>query len=173
MQGIGKAARLIFAGLLAIGILAWQAPAAKAASFMKIEGIQGEATDQKHRGWIDILAVNWSSSSPVTTPRGNRPNQPGRGAGAVSITKRTDKSSAALLQYNSTGKSIEKMYIDMRSSRDRQPYIRYELTNVMITSFEPGGSGGGVPMETITLNYDKIKIDYMPQKPSEKKRKKY
>ena len=42
---------------------------------MKIEGIQGESTDRKHQGWIDLLSVNWSSSSPVTTPRGNRPKQ--------------------------------------------------------------------------------------------------
>ena len=174
MQGIKKAARILFAGLLAIGILAWQAPGAKAASFMKIEGIQGEASDQKHQGWIEILAVNWSSGRTARAPSGGRAAQPGRGAGTVSITKQTDTSSAALMRYNSSGKQFEKIVIDITSyDRSRTTYMRYELRNVMITSFEPGGSGGGVPTETITLNYDKIKIDYMPQKPSEKKRRKY
>ena len=127
MHGIRTSIRLVFAGLLAIGILAWQAPGAKAASFMKIEGIQGESTDKDHRHWIEVESVEWGSMRRPTAASGNRVNRPGRGAGTVSITKHTDKSSAALLQYNSTGKAIEKMYIDMRSSRTRQPYIRYEL----------------------------------------------
>ncbi len=42
----------------------------------------------------------------------------------------------------------------------------------MVTGFETGGSGGGVPMETITLNYEKFKQAYTPQK-VEGKREKY
>ena len=170
MQGIKKAARILFAGLLAIGVLAWQAPGAKAASYMKIEGIQGESTDQKHQGWIEVLSVQWGTTR---RPTSGRAAQPGRGAGTVSITKRTDKSSALLMQYNSTGKHIGKVYLDLGGSRDRQRYMTYELTNVRISSYEPSASGGGVPMETITLNYEKFKQAYTPQKPSEEKRKKY
>ena len=171
MQGIKKAARILFAGLLAIAVLAWQAPSAEAAAFIKFEGVKGESTDKDHQGWIDVLSVQWGSTS---RPTSGRAAQPGRGAGTVSITKQTDTSSAALMRYNSSGKQFEKIVIDITSyDRSRTTYMRYELRNVMITGFEPGGSGGGVPTETITFNYDKIKIDYMPQKPSEKKRRKY
>lgn len=170
MQGIGKAARILFAGLLAIGVLALAAPAARAASFMNIEGIQGEATEPKHEGWIEVLSVQWGSTR---RPTSGRAAQPGRGAGTVSITKRVDKASPVLLQYNLSGKQFEKIVIDITSYDRSQTYMRYELRNVMITSFEPGGSGGGVPMETITLNYAKFKMVYAPQKPNEKKLKKY
>ncbi|MCJ7600165.1 MAG: type VI secretion system tube protein Hcp, partial [Desulfobulbaceae bacterium] len=30
--------------------------------FLKIEGIDGESTDDKHKGWIEVLSYNWGVS---------------------------------------------------------------------------------------------------------------
>ena len=112
MQGIRKAARLIFAGLLAIGILTWQAPAAEAAGYLKFEGVKGEATDKNHQDWIDVISVNWGATRSTTTRSGQRLKQPRLAAGTVTITKRVDKASPALMRRNASGKHMKKVIVE-------------------------------------------------------------
>ena len=46
--------------------------------FLKLAGIEGESTDAKHKGEIDVLAWSWGLSDPAS-PVG------GGGAGRVNI----------------------------------------------------------------------------------------
>ena len=65
-----------------------------------------------------------------------------------------------------TGKVFPKVEIHVTASyteADRQPYYRYELTNVRVTSYSVNGSGSGGndrPVETITLNFAAVKVEY-------------
>jgi type VI protein secretion system component Hcp len=39
-----------------------------------------------------------------------------------------------------------------------QPYLRYELKNVIVTSLTTGGHGDDRPTETLSLNDEEIKV---------------
>ena len=156
MQGIKIAARIFFAGLLAIGILAIEAPAAGAAGFLKFEGVKGEATDKDHQDWIDVIAVNWGATRSTTTGSGVRLKQPRMRAGTVTVTRRVDKASPVLMRRNSSGKHMAKVIIDSSYGGARATYLKYELQNVRITSYATSGSGANMT-ETITLSYQKIR----------------
>ncbi len=157
MQGIGKAARILFAGLLAIGVLAIEAPAAEAAGYLKFEGVKGESSDKDHQDWIDVLSVRWDTQKPATSATGERVMRPRMGAGSVTITKRVDKASPALMQRNSSGRHMDKVVIDATYGGARATYMKYELQDVRITSITTGGSGAAMT-ETITLKYQKIRL---------------
>ena len=160
MQGIRNAARVLMAGLLAIGILALQAAAAEAAAFVKFDGIDGEATDANHDKWIDVISVNWGS----TSAKGERLMQPQMGPGTVTITKRLDKASPALLKRKQNKRRTNKVIIDAKNyGGARATYLKYELVNVVITSRTKSGWGARA-IETITLSYQKIRAIPAPAK---------
>ncbi|MEO6910770.1 MAG: type VI secretion system tube protein Hcp, partial [Edaphobacter sp.] len=43
------------------------------------------------------------------------------------------------------------------------PFMKYTLTNALISSVSVGGGGGGKPQETVTFNYTAIKWEYKLQ----------
>ena len=78
-------------------------------------------------------------------------------AGTVTITKRVDKASPVLMQRNAGGKHMKKVIVDSNYGGSRATYLKYELTNVRITSYATSGSGAAMT-ETITLTYQKIRL---------------
>ncbi len=87
------------------------------------------------------------------------------GPGSVSLVKRTDKSSPLLSKAAATGRLVPAVQIDVPKTGGQGPYLRYELKNVMVSSFRPGGgSSAGAPMESLSLNFAKIEFRYDEQK---------
>jgi len=134
--------------------------------FLKIEGIPGESTDDKHKDWIEIL--NFSHG--ITQMAGGARST---GGGATSgrcdhmdltIAKFLDKASPKLYVTCSNGTHIPKIQIELcRAGGDKLKYMEYILTDVIISSVLPGGSSKGddpLPSETVTFNYGKIEWQY-------------
>lgn len=51
------------------------------------------------------------------------------------------------------------------SGSNTVPYYAYEMKNVIVTGYSFSGSAGSdpAPMETVTMNYDKVEWDYNSQ----------
>ncbi len=134
--------------------------------FLKLDGIDGESQDKAHKKNIDILAWSWGASQSGTTHMGA-----GSGAGKVnvqdlSVTKYVDSSSAALLKHITTGKHIPKGRVLVRKAGDTPlEYINISMEDIIITSYQTGGSGGEDRLtENVTLNFAKVGFYYTPQK---------
>ncbi len=140
---------------------------ADAASYMKIADIKGESTDNEHKDWIDVLSMSSPDSSTSTSTTGKRQHKP------ITITKAVDKASPMLQSASISGKVFPKVEIHVSASSyggSRATYLKYELKNVMITSYQTGGSAAGdVPMEDFSLNYESIKT--LEDKPKRAKKK--
>jgi len=66
-------------------------------TYIKIETVDGEATQAKHEKWIEIYSFSWGASNPTTIG----PGSGGLSAGRVSVSsfnimKKTEASSAKL-----------------------------------------------------------------------------
>ena len=129
---------------------------AEAAAYLKFDGVDGEATDAKHKEWIEVLSFSQSIH------RGDSGSSAGFSAGAVFedivITKELDKSSPKLAESVATGKHIPKVEFELTSSAGT--YYKYELTNVMVTSYSISGDADERPTEQISLNFEEIKTTY-------------
>ncbi len=135
--------------------------------FIKIDGIDGESTDDKHKGEIEVLS--WSLGSQQT---GTQSMGGGGGAGKVHYSDLTfsmyvNKSSPKLLLACSTGDHIKSaVLVARKAGGEQQEYMTVTLSDVLVTSYSTGGSGGGeLPVESISLNFGKIEFEYKPQKP--------
>ena len=146
-----------------IGLLGFKASAAMAASdiFLCDPGgvIQGEATDDRHKGCIDVLAWSWGVSLPVD-PTGVG----GTGAPNIqdlSFTKFIDKSSPILMQGSTAGTTFPKVELHSYGTCCETEYLKITMEEVFVTSFQTGGTGGeDRPTENVSLNFAKIEYCY-------------
>ncbi len=129
--------------------------------FLKIDGVEGEATG----GMIEVLSWSWGASNMGTSGLGG-----GGGAGKASFkdfhfTKTLDKSSPKLFLGSATGEHFPKAVLRCRKAgSNSQEYLKYTLSDVMVTSYQSGGTGAAAPAEQMSLNYAKIEFEYKPQK---------
>jgi len=133
--------------------------------FMKIEGIPGESTDDKHKNEIDVESFSWGATQTSTLVGG------GGGAGKVSFqdfnfVHKVDKASPKLFLATATGDPIDKVELTVRKAGEKPlEYMKITMTDVIITGVMPGASGDSIPTEQVTLNFVKFEIEYTPQDP--------
>jgi type VI secretion system secreted protein Hcp len=134
--------------------------------FLKLDGIEGEATDAKHGKEIDI--ENWSFGE---TNVGDASSRGGMGAGKVSMqdfhfTSRMCTASPKLALFCATGQTIGKSVLSCRKAGGKQEdYYIVTLTDSIISSYQVAGGKGDnlIPMDQFSLNFSKIEWEYKAQ----------
>ena len=133
------------------------------AIFLKFEGINGTVTAAGHEKWIDVQSMQWGvgrgiSSSPGTT-KDREASHPS--VSEVVITKLLDETSPKFFTEACVGKG-KVVEIHLCKVGDKlETYMEYKLTNVMISGYSVS-SGGDRPMESLSLNFTKIEMNYIP-----------
>jgi len=135
-------------------------------AFLKIDGIPGESTDDKHKDWIEVLSYSHGISQPSG---GSRSTGGAATSGRAdhqdfSIVKVLDKASPKLDLSCCNGKHIKTVTLELcRATEDKQKYMEYKISDVIVSSVRPGGSAQGgetLPLEEVSFNYGKIEWTY-------------
>jgi type VI secretion system secreted protein Hcp len=134
--------------------------------FLKIAGIVGESTDDKHKDEIDLESWSWGANQNGTSSGGG-----GGGAGKVSMqdfhfVMRHNKASPLLMKACATGQHIPEAQLTCRKAGgEQQEYMTIKFADLLVSSYQTGGSNGDViPTDQIALNFSKIEHEYKPQK---------
>jgi len=138
--------------------------------FLKIEGVPGESTDDKHKEWIEILSYSWGVSQPAA---GSLSTGGARSAercdhSDFSVVKTLDKASPKLALFCSSGQHITEVILVLcRSEGDKPQYMKYKMTDVIISSVSVAGSAGTevLPVEEVTFAYTQIEWTYTEYDP--------
>jgi type VI secretion system secreted protein Hcp len=137
--------------------------------FLKIAGVDGESTDDKHKGEIEVESFSWGQQQTGSAGHGG-----GGGAGKVipqdfHFVKKLDKSSPVLMIACATGMHYKTAVLTARKAGGgaQQEYLKISMEEVLISSYQTGGSSGSeiIPTEQISLNFAKLEISYKEQKP--------
>jgi type VI secretion system secreted protein Hcp len=136
--------------------------------FLKLDGIDGESQDSKHKGEIDLESWSWGESNTGTFSAGG-----GGGAGKVQMqdfhfVMHVNKATPKLILACASGEHITKAVLTCRKAgKEQQEYLVYKFADLLVSSYQTGASSGGdvVPMEQVSLNYSKVEIEYKEQKP--------
>lgn len=131
--------------------------------YMQITGIDGESTDKDHEDWIEILSCSMGMIDPGTGATGTTRRRGYVVLEDIVVVKELDKSSPKLMEKCAMGAVMPSLAIEFCRAVEGPhfTYFRYELENVMVTSFYTSGSTEeGKPVETITLNYEEITVTY-------------
>lgn len=134
-------------------------------AYMKLEGIEGEATGSGLEKAIEILSFSWGASNPVNVSGG------GMGSGKVTVSdlnimKKTDIASNTLFKVCCTGKHFKTAQLTLRKAGGEQVvYLTYDLEKVFVSSIQWSGSSGGddVPTESVSMTFKIVKVTYAPQ----------
>src|ERR671912_1793941 len=133
--------------------------------FAKIGALEAESTDDKFKGWIDVLAWSWGMSNSGSAHHGG-----GQGAGKVNVqdlsfTKWIDKSSPDLMLACCNGKHFPEAKLVVRKAGEKPlEYLTITMSDLIVTSVSTGGSGGEDRLtENVTINFAKVTVDYKEQ----------
>jgi len=134
--------------------------------FLKIKDIKGEAEDDKHKDEIEIESWSWGE-----TNSGSHAGGGGGGSGKVAMqdfhfTMRVNNASPKLILACANGAHIAEALLTCRKAgKDAQEYLKIKFTDLLISSYQTGGSAGDVvPVDQISINFTKIEYEYYPQK---------
>src|SRR5947209_12910397 len=135
--------------------------------FLKIEGIDGESADAKHKGDIQLESFSWGE-----TNSGSHSSGGGGGAGKVSMqdfhfVMTANKASPKLMLACATGEHLKKAVLTCRKAgKDQQEFLKVTMSDLLVSSYQTGGSGHSdiVPTDQISLNFAKIEWEYKEQK---------
>jgi type VI secretion system secreted protein Hcp len=134
--------------------------------FLKIDGIEGESQDAKHKNEIQLESYSFGA-----TQSGSHAFGGGGGAGKVQLqdfhfVSNVNKASPKLFQACASGEHIKTALLTCRKAgKDQQEYLKIKLSDLLISSVQQSGSSNGsiIPQEQVTINFAKIQIEYHEQ----------
>ena len=133
--------------------------------FLKIDGISGDSADAKHKDEIQLEAFSWGETNPAPAGGGG-----GGGAGKVhiqdfSFTTRFNKASPQLMLACAKGQHLKlATFTARRTGKEQQEFLVIKFTDVLVTSYQTGGTHDTLPMDQISLAFSKIEMEFRPQK---------
>lgn len=151
---------------MALASSAGEAQAAAVDYFLKIDGIEGESTDAKHKNEIEILSFSWGVANTATPTAGG-----GGGAGKATFQDLTfnaqlSKASPKLFLACAGGQHLRSAVLTVRKAgKENQEFYTIRMDDVVVSSVQNGGSVGAEGIfDSIALNFSKITWSYAPQK---------
>jgi type VI secretion system secreted protein Hcp len=130
--------------------------------FLKIDGIPGESQDDRHRDEIEVVSWSWGEAQTIVTSGGG-----GSAAARVSMrdlqfAARASKASPHLMLACASGKRFPTAVLSCRKT-GQQDFLVIRLSNVLVSSFETSGQEQSPPVDSASLNFAKIEIEYREQ----------
>lgn len=126
--------------------------------FLKIDGIQGESQDDKHKNEIEVHSFSWGSANQGTFSMGG-----GGGAGKTTlkdlvVLKHVDKASPKVLEACTTGKHIPSVILACRKAGGtQQEYLKITLSDVLVSQYFTLGGKSAQDDWDAAINYNSSK----------------
>src|SRR6478609_7461041 len=102
-------------------------------AFLKIDGIPGESTDDKHKDWIEILSFDFGMDQPSSATDSSA------GGGTTervdiedfAVMKHLDKASPKLYEFCCNGKHVKDVTLELcRAGGDKMKYLEVKMEQV-------------------------------------------
>jgi type VI secretion system secreted protein Hcp len=131
---------------------------AERAGYLKITGVEGQSEDPDHKGWMDVLSVQYSISREGAGSDGLGPSA----LSDIVFTRKTDKASPKLAMSCAGGKRFESAEFELLTIIDGKAKVsdKIRLVNVAIKGYQfVAGEAGSAATEVIRLGYREIHLD--------------
>ena len=139
--------------------------------FLKIDGIEGESTDDKHSNEIAIVSYAWGEAQ--AGPAGGAGGGGGGGAGKVVMqdfhfSMLVNKASPKLFLACAKGEHFRSAVLTVRHpGAALSEFLKWRFTDVLISSYQTAGevATGSLPADHASLRFSRIEVEYSPLKP--------
>ena len=136
--------------------------------FLKIDGIEGECQDLKHKGELQIVAFSKGVSNAGAS---GMSGGEGRGTSVwpdAVFYMRADKSMPKLFTACATGERVKKAVLTFRKAgKQQQEFLKITFSDALVSKFEMLGAkdADATPMVHFEFNFAQIEEEYRAQKP--------
>ena len=136
-------------------------------SFLKIGDVKGECKDFEFKEWIEVLSWSWGASQLGTAGHGT-----GMGASKVNLqdfhfTMHFCGASPELFLSCASGHHYPDATLVMRKPTGKEggqaKFLEFKFKDVMVSSYQTGGAGEGLPVESLSLNFTSVTQEYFTQ----------
>ena len=135
--------------------------------FLKIDGIDGESTDDRHNHEIAILSYAWGEAQPASA------GGAGGGTGKIALqdfhfSMLVNRASPKLFLACAKGEHFKNAVLTVRhTGTSPTEFLKWRFSEVLITSYQTAGdiATGALPADHASLNFSKIEVEYSPVKP--------
>jgi type VI secretion system secreted protein Hcp len=145
--------------------------------YMKISGMEGDVSAKGYEQWIQLESLHLQARRKLNTQPGRTLDKEGSrpAFSEVTVTKRMDQTTPKLFQEALVGGAKPHIQIDIATSNDAMAaYMQYTFSNAILSSYEvhdftfsSAGDSSHIkkrsPLETLTINFDKIEMRYLPR----------
>lgn len=136
--------------------------------FIRIDGIDGESSDDQHKGWIEVVYFETNlkqKTSSTASSVGGASSERVDFSDFIFI-KQLDKASPKLALACAAGTHINEIDLELcRAGTDKLNYMTYKLKNCIISKVSTSGGGGAdFPAELLKIDFGSIEWCYVLQK---------
>ena len=136
--------------------------------YMKLPSVTGDAKPTPYKGQIEVLTASLGTSNDTNVHTGNT------SSGNVHLsnydcTKQLDATSPSIIQLCLGGKILDTVTLSFtRTPAQEKASTPFEyqvvtLSTVLIANYQVNSSGGGGEVESFSLHFGKIKVEFWPQ----------
>lgn len=134
--------------------------------FLRIDGIPGESTDDKHKDEIEIEGFTWGETSSADAVMAEGKAM-GGGRGKVNmqdvhIVMKLNKASPKLFLACANGQHIKNAVLTVRRAGEiPDEFLTWTFTDVLVTSYQTSGSNSALT-DQFSLSFAQIEVEYKP-----------
>jgi type VI secretion system secreted protein Hcp len=136
--------------------------------FLRIDGVEGESTDSKHKGWIDVESWSWGE-----TQAASHGGAGGSGAGKVTFqdlhfVAKVSKASPKLFLACASGQHLkEAQLVARKAGKEQQEFLTWTFSDLLVSGYQTGGTEAesALPIDSVSLNFAKAQVSYKAQRP--------
>ncbi len=132
--------------------------------YLEVEGVPGEVQVAKYEGWIYVAAFGISVSQPAASPTGGGGSRDPEFSLFRVATTRVSKASPKLFEASLKGTRISSVKLallrDVGAGVGNAEYVRWELRDVLVMSYETSAEVPELAVENVTFNFAEIRYIY-------------
>ena len=134
--------------------------------FLKIEGVEGESTDAKHKGEIELASFRWGETQQAPAA--------GRGAAAGKVAMqdfhfvmRMNKASPKLMLACASGQHFKEAVLTARKAgKAALEFLVYKFNDLIVSSYQTASSPeDAYPVDEVSFKFGRIQVEYRQQSP--------
>ena len=133
--------------------------------FLKLDGVEGESADAHHKGEIELLGWTWGAGG-LPADDGDSVAKDGAPYARLVLRKHVDLASPVLMQWGAEARHIPSGVLTTRRATGGE-FLVVRMTDVRVISIAAVvAADDNQAMESLTLGFGKIEIEYRPALPN-------
>lgn len=125
--------------------------------------VKGEAKSAGFADDIELVGWHWGLSAGSALGHAQATSR--RSYTALTVHKRIDAATTALMSALATNDEIKEAKLTMRrAGGDQEPFFVVKLERARVTSVQHDADASGDARETVTFAFTKVEVEYTPQR---------